>query len=162
MFIQSQVKPSTIFGQGIFTRQPVRKGAILCLFFLPDGQVITEEQFVAEVAKGTHMVMRTGTRHAGIYFTWSNTPADTMFFNHSFEPNVLCHCGTCFALRDIAPGEELTVDYRYLLDTTDVGLYHDARTGREIRGLPPRQTLLETTRQLLALLESLPDWDGMP
>ena len=54
----------------------------------------------------------------------------------------------------------MTLDYRTLLDTTDVGLYHDAVTGREIRGHPARETLLRTARELVALLESVEDWTG--
>ena len=64
------------------------------------------------------------------------------------------------ALRDLKPGDELTIDYRTLIDTTDTGIYNDAVTGREIRGLGARETLLETARELIALVESVEGWEG--
>ena len=57
-------------------------------------------------------------------------------------------------------GEELTVDYRTLIDDTEVGIYNDATTGRPIRGFSARETLLRTARQLIDLVESIPDWCG--
>jgi hypothetical protein len=69
--------------------------------------------------------------------------------------------GTIIARRAIAAGEELTLDYRTLIDDTDVGLYRDAITGREIRGFTARQTLLHTARELIEILEQLgEDWQG--
>ena len=84
---------------------------------------------------------RTGTRYCGKYFTFGNVDAPYNFVNHSFKPNLLCHCGVVLARRDIPAGEEMTLDYRTLIDTTDVGLYNDAVTGREIRGHSARETL---------------------
>ena len=43
----------------------------------------------------------------------------------------------------------------------DAMCHRDAVTGKEIRGLSARQTLLRTTRQLLGILEKLgEDWEG--
>jgi hypothetical protein len=82
------------------------------------------------------------------------------FINHSFKPNLLCHCGVVLTAREIGAGEEMTLDYRTLIDTTDVGIYNDAVTGREIRGFGARETLLRTARELVALVESVPEWEG--
>lgn len=159
MLIKTEIRDSAIFGKGLFAAEAVRKGTIVCFFTL-GSTTITEEEYVEHVARGTPTVMRTGTRYIGRYFTWTDLPSNSHFFNHSFTPNVLCHCGICLALCDIAAGEELTLDYRHLIDTTDVGIYDDAETGQEIRGLTARQTLLETARQLIELIEAQPDWDG--
>lgn len=160
MFIPTQIKPSAIFGQGLFADGSVPKGTILC-FFSTDARAIAEDQYVKAIAAGDPAITRTGTRLAGRYFTCSHdTAAKLNYFNHSFDPNCLAHCGVILALRDIAGGQELTLDYRTLIDATDIGVYNDAATGQPIRGFGPRQTLLRTARQLIDLIESIDDWEG--
>lgn len=161
MFIAVDVRPSTIFGNGLFPLADVKRGTIVCSF-TTDAKIIAEDQYLQEISDDRRLVIRTGTRYVGRYFTFTDDPdADLNFFNHSFTPNLLVHCGVVIALRDIPAGEELTIDYRYLIDDTEIGVYNDAATGRPIRGFPARQTLLQTTRQLLSLLETLDNgWQG--
>jgi hypothetical protein len=106
-------------------------------------------------------MVRTATRYAGRYYTHGNEQEPYTFINHSFTPNLLCHCGTIVARREIAVGEELTMDYRTLIDDTDIGLYRDAITGREIRGFSARETLLRTARELIEIVSSTDEtWQG--
>ena len=158
MFIRVQVRASTIFGKGLFPLDAVPRGAVVCSF-TTDSKVITEDQYVDAVAREKYLIVRTGTRYFGKYFTYTDDPeAELNFFNHSFQPNLLVHCGVVLAARDIAAGEELTVDYRTLIDDTETGVYPDAVTGRPIQGFSARQTLLRTARQLIELIEAMPDW----
>ena len=160
MFIRVEVRPSTIFGSGLFPLDPVPRGTVVCSF-TTDSRIITEDEYVKAVADEKYLIVRTGTRYVGKYFTYTDDPnSDWNFFNHSFDPNLLVHCGIVVATRDIAPGEELTVDYRTLIDDTQVGVYNDATTGRPIRGFAARDTLLRTARHLIDLVESIPDWRG--
>jgi hypothetical protein len=159
MFVETEVRDTGVYGKALFAAQPVPKGAIVCCFTLGSG-VVTEREYVAAVAENRQPVTRTGTRYCGKYFTYGNVDEPYNFINHSFRPNLLCHCGVVLAAREVAAGEELTLDYRTLIDTTDVGIYNDAVTGREIRGLGARETLLRTARELIALVESLPEWEG--
>lgn len=161
MFIPVEVRPSKIFGKGLFAMRPVGRGTVICSFST-DARVITEDEYLEAIRENRHLVVRTGTRYVGKYFTYTEQPDNELnFFNHAFEPNLLVHCGVVIAERDIAAGEELTIDYRYLIDDTEIGIYNDALSGRPIRGFPPRQTLLETSRRLSKLLESLDEkWNG--
>jgi SET domain-containing protein len=159
MFVRTEVRESSIFGHGCFAAEAVAKGTIVCCFTL-GAKVITEEEYLEACRAEVMPLMRTGTRYAGKYFTVGNAHEPYTFINHSFEPNLLCHCGVVLARRDIGAGEEMTLDYRYLIDETDVGIYRDAKTGREIRGLPARETLLRTARQLVELVESVEGWQG--
>jgi len=158
MFIPTQVRPSQ-FGNGIFTTAPVPKGTVVCFFSL-GGQVITEDQFLKEVQNNNPEIIRTATRYVGRYFVHGQPDADHNFVNHSFTPNCLCHCGIVLARRNIATGEELTVDYRTLIDATDIGTWRDATTNRQIKGYPAKETLLRTARELIEIIESIPDWTG--
>ena len=161
MFISVEVRPSPIFGKGLFPLEGVRRGTVICSFSV-DSKIINENEYLRAVQEERYLVVRTGTRYVGKYFTYTEEPdTDLNFFNHSFEPNLLVHCGIVIATGDIPAGEELTIDYRYLIDDTEIGVYNDAITGRPIRGFPARQTVLETSRRLIALLESLDDsWQG--
>ena len=161
MFVAVEVRPSLIFGNGLFPRQTIRRGTIVCSF-TTDAEIITEAEYLDAIRNERYAIVRTGTRYIGKYFTHTDDPdADLNFFNHAFTPNLLVHCGVVIALREIPAGEELTIDYRYLIDDTETGVYNDATTGLPIRGFAARHTLLDTTRQLLALLESLDDqWEA--
>ena len=159
MFVPAEVRDSPIFGRGLFATAAIRTGTIVCCFTL-GSEVITEAQFVAACAAGDRRIMRTGTRYAGRYFTVGNEGADYNFINHAFEPNLLSHCGLILAKRDIAPGEELTLDYRLLVDPSDVAAYDDAATGRPIRGVTAREAILRSARELIALVESVEAWEG--
>ena len=159
MFVKTEVRDTTVYGKALYASQPIPRGTIVCSFTL-GSDVTTEDEYVRAVAENRQPVTRTGTRYAGRYFTFGNVDAPYNYVNHSFKPNLLCHCGVVLALRDIAAGEEMTLDYRTLIDSTDVGLYNDAVTGREIRGYAARETLLKTARELIELVESLEQWQG--
>src|SRR5579859_6296361 len=146
MFVPVEVRDSNIFGKGLFPLEGVKRGTIVCSF-TTDAKVITEREYMDAIEKNEYLIVRTGTRYVGKYFTHTEEPdTELNFFNHSFEPNLLCHCGVVIALRDIAVGEEFTVDYRTLVDSTDIGVYNDAKSGQVIKGFSARETLLRTTR----------------
>jgi hypothetical protein len=159
MFVHTEVKPSNIFGRGLFTAEPVSRGRIVCCFTC-GAKIITEEQFLQGIRDESHLIVRTGTRYAGKYFTIGNEDLPYTFINHSLEPNLLCHCGVVIALRDLTQGEEMTLDYQTLIDETDLGIYNDAKTGQPIRGFSAKQTLLRTARQLIELVEGIEAWEG--
>jgi hypothetical protein len=96
----------------------------------------------------------------GRYFTHGNEQEPYTFLNHSFSPNLLCHCGIVVARQEISEGEELTVDYRSLVDDTDLGVYQDVATGEEIRGWTAKETLLRTAREMIELIEPIHNWNG--
>ena len=159
MFVKTEVRQTARYGKALFAAETIRRGTIVCSFTL-GSDVTTEDDYVGGVAEGRQPLTRTGTRYAGRYFTFGNVDAPYNFINHSFAPTLLCHCGVVLALRDLRPGDELTIDYRTLIDTTDTGIYSDAVTGREIRGLSARETILKTARELIALVEGVEGWDG--
>jgi hypothetical protein len=159
MFVRTETRQTTKYGKALFAAEDIRRGTVVCCFTL-GSEVTTEDDYVRGVAEGRQPLTRTGTRYVGKYFTFGNVDAPYNFINHSFTPTLLCHCGVVLALRDLKPGEELTIDYRTLIDTTDTGIYNDSVTGREIRGLSAKETLLKTARELIALVESVEGWEG--
>ena len=89
---------------------------------------------------------------------FSLTPewSDECFVNHSFTPNTLWHLGFIFALREIAAGEEITMDYCHVIGSGEVMPFKDSATGREIVGLPWPLTLHDSAQQLIAILGPKP------
>ena len=162
MLVPVEVRPSKIFGRGLFALYPIRRGTFLCSFSM-DAKLITEAEFLQAVAEDRQPIVRTGTRYIGKYFTYTETPdAQLNFFNHASEPNCLVCCGVVISLRDIDVDVELTIDYRTLIDDTDLGVYNDASTGTTIKGFNAKQTLLRTAKQLVELAESLDEtWDAV-
>lgn len=159
MFFVTEVRPSPIFGRGLFALEPIARGRILC-FFPIGAQLITEERFLQAVQAGEHMITRTGTRLAGKYYSIGNEAEPYTFLNHSFEPNLLCHCGIIIARRPIAAQEEMTLDYRTLVDDTEIGTYADAASGKEIRGYSARETFLRTAKEMLEIVAADEQWSG--
>ena len=89
---------------------------------------------------------------------FSLTPewSDECFVNHSFTPNALWHLGFIFALREIAAGEEITMDYRHVIGSGEVMPFKDSATGREIVGLPWPLALQDSAQQLVTLFGAKP------
>jgi hypothetical protein len=159
MYVATEIRPSPIYGSGLFALEPIPAGRIIC-FFSIGAQVITEERFLQAVREEEKPIVRTGTRFAGHYFTIGNEQEPYTYLNHSFTPNLLCHCGMVLARQPIAAEEELTLDYRTLIDDTEIGTYCDANSGREIRGFGARETLLRTSRELVDIISKIENWQG--
>lgn len=87
------------------------------------------------------------------YHTVSTDWPDDCYVNHSFNPSGLWHLGFIFALRDMQAGEEVTVDYRFLVNDNELMPFHDAETGREIIGYTWEENLRLSTEMLLDILK---------
>jgi SET domain-containing protein len=100
-------------------------------------------------------VTRSGIRWVGRYFLHAKKMPVESFINHSDNPTLLYHCGVSFAYRDLAAGDELTIDYTTFLAEDDVEGFEDVHTGRMLFGLPPREALLKTAERLVQLLREI-------
>lgn len=136
-------------GKGIFLLEGVKRGRILVA---PDA--------INKVYNGAERAgLEPGSpeddacvRWFEDYHTVSTDWPDDCYVNHSFSPSGLWHLGFIFALRDLQPGDELTVDYRFLVNDNEVLPFRDAETGREIVGYTWEENLRRSTAQLAALL----------
>ena len=86
------------------------------------------------------------------WFTTCPDWPDECYVNHSFSPNSIWHLGFLFSARDLAPGDELTMDYRLVVGEGEAMPFCDAETGREIIGLPWREKFESSARRLLELV----------
>jgi hypothetical protein len=114
---KTEVRASPIQGQGLFARQAIATGEIVAV---KGGYVLTRARWgalepvlgPAEIQLTEDLVIapvRGEERHGAMLYT-----------NHSCDPNIAIQGQIVFvAMRDIAPGEELTHDWA----TTDDGDY---------------------------------------
>lgn len=135
-------------GKGLFLDEPVARGRIVVA---PDAIPRTWRWDEVRAQPDAQAAMAAAVRWFEDRYTISLDWPDECFVNHSFEPNGLWHLGFIFAARDLAAGEELTVDYRHLLPEGEAEVFRDAGTGREIVGFSWARSLAESTRALAAL-----------
>jgi SET domain-containing protein len=103
------VRPSSIVGRGLFAREALTKGEIVCV---KGGHLLTGAEFARYrcVANDSELQIADDLFLAPV--SEAEFEGVMMFLNHSCEPNVGIRGQIVFvALRDIAAGEELTVDY---------------------------------------------------
>ncbi len=109
--IPTYVGPSRIHGRGLFAAAPVRRGALVWRFDPERDRILTRAQLDAEVeARGETVLFHVYLQDPG---SWVLCGDDAVYMNHDEAPN----CDDpdperTTARRDIAIGEELTVDYR--------------------------------------------------
>lgn len=136
-------------GKGVFLKQSVHRGQVL---LAPDAinKLYTQQQRNALVPGSPED--EACVRWFETFHTVSTDWPDDCYVNHSFTPSGLWHLGFVFALRDLEPGDEVTVDYRFVIDDNEKMPFLDAETGREIIGYTWQENLRKSTEQLLALL----------
>ena len=148
-----RIKKSLIAGagQGLFFDEKVAAGSVL---IAPDRipEVHRWSDVLAmpdpEAARGASV------RWFEEYYTVSLDWPDECYVNHSFTPNGLWHLGFVFAQRPIAPGDELTIDYRHLLPEGEAEVFNDVETGEAIIGWSGKESLRRSTRALARLIDS--------
>jgi SET domain-containing protein len=115
--VPTVLRPSSIQGLGLFAAAPILKGTVTWVFEPGFDLLFTPEQIEALPAVARALVMR----HAYLSIVQGRyvyCTDDARFWNHSAKPNngevaQQRHAEPAnIALRDIAAGEEMTVDYR--------------------------------------------------
>jgi uncharacterized protein len=110
-------QPSAIEGRGLFAVNAIRQGEIVAI---KGGHIIDDRT----AAEQKDVIGRSDIRIADGFLLAaldsSEYEAVMLFLNHSCEPNVGVGGNVIFvAMRNIAPGEELTIDYAMIDDGPD-------------------------------------------
>ncbi len=71
--------------------------------------------------------------------------------NHSFNPNLIYHCGILFAKKYISKNTELTVDYRYFLANNELSQFIDEETNKTVKGFKPDESLVSSAKEIINL-----------
>lgn len=113
--------PSKIHGIGCFSDTRIKKGEFVRVWSPEDSRWVPLEK--AHASPHKKLFQRFGIRTTGGY--WA--PIDFLrisvgwYMNHSETPNLQSDDGdvTYYALKDIEPGEEVTIDYRRMDEVYD-------------------------------------------
>jgi SET domain-containing protein len=154
-------RDSPISGSGVFACENIPKGSLIIGATLTGGLVTDERNAkrlfaLSEEAPNDRFLRvfhRSCIRLIGRHFSFSDSLLDTDYLNHSFEPNMLFAFAHCIARRDIAEGEELTIDYRLILSEGD-SIGNDMVTGKEIKGFGAIEVIRTVSRELEAIFAS--------
>jgi SET domain-containing protein len=125
--------PSKIHGIGCFSDTGIKKGEFVRVWSPEDSRWVPLKK--AHASPHKKLFQRFGIRTTGGY--WA--PIDFLrisvgwYMNHSEMPNLQSDDGdvTYYALRDIEPGEEVTIDYRRMDDAHDNLARDDVLPGRQ-------------------------------
>lgn len=137
-------------GKGLFADEFVARGRLITA---PDAipQVYRFEE-IERMPDAAQLLPATVRWFEDRYTVTPEWP-DECYINHSFEPSGLWHLGFVFALHDLQPGTEITVDYRHLLAPGQSEDFPDANTGAAIVGYSWEESLRTSTAQLHAMTE---------
>src|SRR5262249_46435342 len=103
------VKPSRIVGRGLFAAAPIARGEIVCV---KGGHLLDKAALERHRAVVNDAELQVAADLFLVRLTEGEFESVMMFLNHSCEPNVGVRGQIVFvAMRDVAEGEELTLDY---------------------------------------------------
>lgn len=136
-------------GKGIRLDEPVARGRVV---IAPDriDRTFTFAEVLADPTRTAQLYA--AARWFEDRYTLAPDWPDECYVNHSFDPTGLWLLGFTFASRDLAPGDEVTVDYRHLLAPGQEETFRDAATGERIFGYTWAESLrigLDALRGLL-------------
>ena len=122
------VGPSKIEGVGCFSDIVIKKGELVRVFSPEDSRWIPLKK--AHSSPQVQLIKKFGIRTTGGYWAPTNFLRISVgwYMNHSETPNLTSDDGdvTYFAVKDIRPGEEITIDYRRMDERHD-NLSRDVR-----------------------------------
>jgi hypothetical protein len=112
LMVRTTKRVSRIAGIGLIADQFIPKGAVVWEYH-PGFDLLLSERDIGRLSAPAKQQVRNYAFLDRKYNRYLLCSDDARFFNHSSEPN--CDDGSedvTVAIRDIAAGEELTVDYR--------------------------------------------------
>ncbi len=114
LLVKTELRPSAIHGVGLFAAERIAKGTVIWRFN-PAIDLLLDEEAMASLSHPAREQILKYSYLDRVLRRRVLCGDDARFFNHEDRPNCLDfgddRGGTTVALRDIAPGEELTSDY---------------------------------------------------
>jgi SET domain-containing protein len=111
MFLKpTYVTTSPISGVGLYTKDKIKAGELVARWEPMFDKTFDDETYAQLPEVTQHYIHKHGTKSEdGL---WKLGMDGDQYINHSDQPNLIRRDDGLFADREIAPGEELTCDYR--------------------------------------------------
>jgi len=119
MMVDTELRPSSIHGIGVFLLEPVKKHQLIWRFDSRLDRVYSEEE-LATLPERSIRFLRTYSTWSEAACLWVLCGDNGRHFNHADRPNTVSSgaaFGTDVAARDLLVGTELTSDYSKICDT---------------------------------------------
>ena len=110
--IRTRVGPSPIHGTGVFACEQVAAGSVVWRFQPPFDQVLPEELVRGLPESGRDFLETYAYRSVDLGGCLVLSGDHARFLNHSEDPNTEAQPLASIARRAIAPGDEITCNYR--------------------------------------------------
>mgnify|MGYP001550119385 CR=1 FL=1 len=137
-------------GKGLFAAQAIAAGKVI---IAPDNVHTVWPEAKLRQHPEDSIEVESSVRWFEDHYSLTPEWSDECYVNHSFTPNAQWHLGFIFALRAIGEGEEITMDYRYVIGSGEEMPFKDSLTGRPIVGLSWEDCLKGSAAQLLQILK---------
>ena len=118
--ISTKVAASEIHGSGCFTEHKIKAGTVVWRFHPKVDVGFSGAQVLAMPPAFQAFLARYASKEFG-EDRYTLCTDDARFLNHSNTPNLMHKADTIVAKRDIAAGEELTLNYRFVDDPNEAG-----------------------------------------
>jgi uncharacterized protein len=120
--VKTELRISPLHGLGVYAAEPIQKSQVVVRYHRDFDITFTPEQFQQLPAAFQEAVEYYGYLDSESGIQMYNVD-NGRFINHSDEPNLKMGHRVMTALRDIAPGEEITANYKDFCDAckTDLG-----------------------------------------
>jgi SET domain-containing protein len=113
--VKNKLDFSELHGLGVFADEPIKKGQMVIRFHRDFDLVFRDDEMEKLPKAMRDAIEYYGFRNERLKVYTYNVDNER-FMNHSEDPNLISGRQVVFALRDIAVGEELTMDYRTFCD----------------------------------------------
>lgn len=146
------VKKSSIRGKGLFAISKIKKHEII---FIPKGTLTTTKRYSRSHSKTGEHMLAIGP------CTWLKTNREDPLWhlNHSCEPNAyVLGSKIIVAMKDIFPGEEITIDYSFTEEDPFWELDHPCQCGFQMCRFRIRSITYLPQELRTAQKKYIPDW----
>jgi|TARA_R100000781_G_scaffold45500_1_gene30804 hypothetical protein len=148
---ETDIKKSDIAGLGLFAGEDIPKGSVIAIWCpdLDHGTLSLEEYLDKRLDnKSEHAFQMTCCRWLDNLFVYGDTVSEDGYINHSFDPSMLYYLGICFARKEIKKGDELTINFEYILTDNDPWAFVDSKTNKKVDGMPSEQYYRDASHEL--------------
>jgi SET domain-containing protein len=157
-YFELENRNSNLHGAGLYALERIPQRSIV-FYWGRDGDetVISEDEYLQlRATRSDKIFQKSACRWVYDKFVYSTTLEVDDNINHSFDPNILYYQGLGIAKRDILIGDELTVNYEYILSENDTVKFMDKETNKTVTGISADSNLDKSSKELSNLLNSHP------
>ena len=119
MMVDTELRPSSIHGIGVFLLEPVKTGQLIWRFDARIDRIYSDEELISLPERAAHFLRVYSTWNEALRL-WVLCGDNGRHFNHSANPNTISQgvaFGADLAAADLVTGTELTSDYATICDT---------------------------------------------